>query len=351
MIDVFRIGVSIGMTNDVSPVIGTIQRDLAGLGRTVDRAAAGFGALRLAAMAALGGAGVAWAGVAGARMAGGPGREASAAPAVGAAARAAAVPQMAGRELARAAQGVAAMPLAAAMLPVRNQAAPAVPARAVAARPVAVDLSPVAGRAGRPGVALRGGGEMPVRMAARDLPRGDGVAARVAPVRAVVALPAVALPVAGARAAGAVPAAWALPGPVHEIAAWVRAAGRGARAMSVAREGFAELTARVGALGSVLSRTDWMGMFERVARGLRAVAEAGHGIGDWSGARGVAPGEAQAAHEAPAMLHVHVVNAHEIGSAAGEALNRGLRVPAATMPSLPTPAAGPWAPGLMPALP
>ncbi len=344
MIDVFRIGVSIAMTNDVSPVIGTIQRDLAGLGRTVDRTAAGFGALRLAAM---GGAGVAWAGIAGARTAGGAGREAPmAAPAVVGAPRAAAVPPVAGRELARAAQGAAAMPLAVPMLPVRHGAAPAVPARAAAARPVAVDISPVAGRAGRAGEALRVAGEVPVRAFGWSLPRGDGVAARAAPVRAVVALP-----VAGARAAGAVPAAWALPGPVHEIAAWVRAAGRGARAIAVAREGFAELTAGVGALGSVLSRTDWVGIFERVARGLRAVAEAGHGIGDWGGARGVAPAEAQAAHEAPAMLHVHVVNAHEIGNAAGEALNRGLRVPAATMPSLPTPAAGPWAPGLMPALP
>ncbi len=54
MIDVFRIGVSIGMTNDVSPVIGTIQRDLGGLEQTLDRTIARFGTLRSAAVGALG---------------------------------------------------------------------------------------------------------------------------------------------------------------------------------------------------------------------------------------------------------------------------------------------------------
>ena len=101
---------------------------------------------------------------------------------------------------------------------------------------------------------------------------------------------------------------------------------------------------------SSLDHTDWPGMFQHLARGLQTMAKAGHGIGDWRMPRAVSSGEA-AAPEAASVLHVHVVNAHEIGNATGDAVHRGLRMPAAIAPSLPAPATMPWAPGLLPAIP
>lgn len=54
MIDVFKIGVTIGMTNNVSQVIRIIQRDLFGLKKTVDMTSGGFNKMKLAAAGAMG---------------------------------------------------------------------------------------------------------------------------------------------------------------------------------------------------------------------------------------------------------------------------------------------------------
>jgi hypothetical protein len=53
MIDVFRLGVSIGMTNNVSQVLGVIQRDLFGLGRSVDALNGKFSTLKTAVVGAM----------------------------------------------------------------------------------------------------------------------------------------------------------------------------------------------------------------------------------------------------------------------------------------------------------
>lgn len=53
MIDVFKIGVSIGLTNNVSQALGAIQRDLFGLGKTVDLTTRKFGLMKVAALGAM----------------------------------------------------------------------------------------------------------------------------------------------------------------------------------------------------------------------------------------------------------------------------------------------------------
>ena len=53
MIDVFKIGVSIGLTNNVSQVLRVIQRDLFGLNKTVDLTTGKFSAMKAAAVGAM----------------------------------------------------------------------------------------------------------------------------------------------------------------------------------------------------------------------------------------------------------------------------------------------------------
>lgn len=54
MIDVFKIGVAIGMTNNVSQTLRVIQHDLFGLNKTVDLTAKKFNLMKLAALGAMG---------------------------------------------------------------------------------------------------------------------------------------------------------------------------------------------------------------------------------------------------------------------------------------------------------
>lgn len=54
MIDVFKIGVAIGMTNNVSQTLHVIQKDLFGLNKTVDLASKKFNLMKLAAVGAMG---------------------------------------------------------------------------------------------------------------------------------------------------------------------------------------------------------------------------------------------------------------------------------------------------------
>lgn len=53
MLDVYRIGVTIALTNNVSSVLRVIQKDLFGLGKTVDLTTGKFGALERAAVGAM----------------------------------------------------------------------------------------------------------------------------------------------------------------------------------------------------------------------------------------------------------------------------------------------------------
>ena len=54
MLDIFKIGVRIGMTNNVSSVLGVIQKDLFGLNKSVDLTKGKFNAMKLAAVGAMG---------------------------------------------------------------------------------------------------------------------------------------------------------------------------------------------------------------------------------------------------------------------------------------------------------
>ena len=54
LLDVFRIGVSLGMTNNVSQVLGVVQRDLFGLRKSVDLTTGSFNTMKLAAIGAMG---------------------------------------------------------------------------------------------------------------------------------------------------------------------------------------------------------------------------------------------------------------------------------------------------------
>ncbi len=152
-----------------------------------------------------------------------------------------------------------------------------------------------------------------------------------------------------APTAPAVMGRWMVPF-VGELGDWARAARlRGDMAVA-ASSGLDALDRSLARVSSLLRRSDQARMFKPAAGRLQASGAQGHGIADW-GASGTRPREPARVRDADAVLHVHVVNAHEIGHATGDAVNRGLRVPAAVTPSLPAPATMPWAPGLMPAIP
>ncbi len=346
MIDVFRIGVSIGMTNEVSPVIGTIQRDLAGLGKAVDRAAAGFGGMRLAAMGAAGASRMpgslglaagarqvvreravteapagAWRGVMEAlgRVRGGPERRG---PIAG--------------------PGVLPAPVRAGSLPLRNALVSVPPARERAA------LAPVAMRA------VRRAETMPAAL--RSVPgaaRWNSVPVTAPPRggrEGILAGPMVTSPSAP------------LPFPGGRMAARVlRPEGRTApRGLGLPGFGDAvtkRLAALAGGLNSVGSAlaADWKQRLPGRAgdgrgAGRAGTSEMGHGISGWRATERAVAG-AGSAHVGAEPQRVIVLNPHDIGNATGMAVTRGMRVPAATTPSLPSPAAMPWAPGPVPVMP
>jgi hypothetical protein len=349
MIDVFRIGVSIGMTNEVSPVIGTIQRDLAGLGKAVERASAGFSGMRLAAMGA-GGAG---------RMAGSLGlatrvrnvvRERAVVEAPSGAWRGVmeALGRIGGSREKRA--------------PVAGQTVPAVPARsfplpmrnAMASAPMASGRTPFS----------------PVTVAVPGVRRADAVPVALRAAQGVgwenlISIPARVRGDRGERAASVVPrmARTHLPVPGGRMEPRTVAPGAVGKAASgpaapgfgdAVAKGLAGLAAGLGTVGTALA-ADWQRRLAGLAGGMRGVGrtglgEAWHGISGWRGAGRAAPsaGNAETGGE---PLRVIVMNPHDIGNATGMAVTRGMRVPAATTPSLPSPAAMPWAPGPVPVMP
>lgn len=358
MIDVFRIGVSIGLVNDASPAIRTIQRDLQGLGRVIDSTTARFNAIRRTAKSAFSGTGGRWNAKAvdalerqkahlhgGAAGGGTVLRALQSAPVrLGlATAPHGLVNTLADARLARVSFG----PRAARSTVADRGALPTAYARPYpdvlrASAPLFRALRPsmrtsIARRPEktRPATTTFGSctsAPVPVVSGARD--RGAGSVPRDRFATGIYTLTA---PLR--RTPGSIPA------PAQPFQPGAPKTNTGSRSGGLAPliSGLAAARPRYGRgeAGPVLeprarpSRSPWA---ER-----RAASDPGNGqhamrdSGDDSmGTR---------------TLFVHVVNAHEIGDAAAGALSRGLRAPAATSPSLPSPATMPWTPGLTPGIP
>ncbi len=360
MIDVFRTGVSIGMVNQISPAIGAIQRNLLGLGRVVDGATSGLRAMRLAAMGTrAGGVGPRWLGMAPlSRQAAGVGTIAATPPTASRGVPGA-FGRVGGRERRRltdeATRGVMTP-----MLPllVRNNVVGVTMIRANGRRaPVA---TAVPGKRSRPDAPLarlaslaretRALAAGPVSAAGRGAPMAGVVAAWPAtgvwPMRSPLPLRAGGSELLAGLMARAVPPETSVPGKLGAAAkrlvgsVWVRPALGADPRMPF--DGVASGLRALGQPGLGEAR------LAAVPARRPAVRDAGLGIGCWPTVERAAAD--LRGGEAREPRHVIVLNAHDIGNATGTAVHRGLRAAATMTPSLPSPAAMPWAPGPMPTL-
>lgn len=396
MIDVFRIGVSIGMTNDVSPAISTIQRDLAGLGRAVERTRAGFEGMRRAAVAASGSMrgvmhgsvpiGVGFA----ARRAGGSAVTGAGIPAAGVGVVRAAGSDAAERPgIWRAVLGAferIEARHARALLSIGGGEIRGMPARAVSLHlrqaremsthgarlgPAERTVSPSGHRS------VTAGSSLPPALRFGHAGMGPGgkepggVGRQVVEARRL--MPGV-VRTAMARLAGATratsdfdrrvevgraraPLRPSLAAGDHAVLANAEAVrsrapgsfARGLAAVTAARPALAR-NAASGEAGSGLLAADWRAHFARPTQRTPPIGATLHGIGGWRGMERAEVGGLRTSTPTEPQ-RVIVMNAHDIGNATGFAVHRGLRAPAAMTPSLPTPATLPWAPGPMPALP
>lgn len=364
MIDVFRIGISIGLTNNVSPAIKTIQRDLRGLEGTLDRTLARFEALRRASAASLrmpGTSRTPWAADI-ASSAQGHQR----APMTAAQWRRTRAPEDGFSHTAWASGAREVLPSMGGLPAVRAVRLPMVRRARRSTFDVSVvryDLPPAAPIIRNASRSSERRTREQVASTITDLTSwGPRFGLRGEPSRFTERVTGYGSGRGGPGVASSAP---------HMVSEpWRTAGTRGRHAghpKCLVMEGLAPrqrgglvdttITAPgapatgLAVSGFKTGRDEPAMTFGPFSRRLRMASDADGPAGVPSGQPLGEAALATTTSSTPVTLQVHVVNAFEIGNAAAHGLTRGLRAPAAISASLPSPATMPWTPGLTPGLP